>query len=258
MNRQEDANYPLIPLLPLPTLLYTACHMAHPHQYLLDEYKICVDKLVPLTPPEVIEEAHRLYDQIAADEHANERQIHQALVEIGKKEFPYRKAYQELCAKDEEKRLEEAAYKKIDAPVAEKIRAVTSHGVHLTDYANSKLFEQQLTAEERYHVEQAILDAHDTINRQCDERAKERQENFDELVARWAKKRDEIQALINELRNMSSRNPELAGEITGQADQFEEGWSIVERDPEEKDVREAIASYATQLEEQSDDEMLGL
>ncbi len=232
--------------------------MSHPHQYLLDEYRISINKLVPLTPADVREEAERLYAELAGNEHASERQIQQALVEIGKKEYPYRKAYAALCATDEEKRFEEAAFAKIDAPIAEKVRAVTAHGVHLTDYVNSKLFESQLTPEERYHVEQAILAAHDVINRQCDERAATRKENFETLVAEWSTKRDEIQRLIEELRSMASRSAELAGEITGAADAFEEGWSIVSRDPEEREVREALASFATQLEEQSDDDMLSL
>lgn len=232
--------------------------MSHPHQYLLDEYRLSLQKLVPLTPPEVIEEAHRLEKELSENEHATERQIQQALIEIGKKEYPYRKAYEALCATDEEKRFEAAAYAKMDPVIAEKIKAVTSHGVHLSDYVNSKLFESQLTGDERYHVEQAILAAHDVVNKQCDERASERRENFETLVRNWTAKRDEIQRLLVELRSMAERSPALAGEITAKADAFEEGWSIVSRDPEEREVREALASFAVQLEEQSDDDMLSL
>lgn len=232
--------------------------MSHDHQYLLDEYRLSLQKLVPLTPPEVIEEAHRLEKELSENEHATERQIQQALIEIGKKEYPYRKAYEALCATDEEKRFEAAAYAKMDGAIAEKVKAVTSHGVHLSDYVNSKLFESQLEPDERYHVEQAILAAHDVVNKQCDERANERKEKFSTLVAAWSAKRDEIQRLIEELRNMAGRSSELAGEIVAKADAFEEGWSIVSRDPEEKEVREALASFATQLEEQSDDDMLSL
>ncbi len=232
--------------------------MSHPHHYLLEEYRLSVERLVPLTPRDVLEEAHRLYEELSQNEHASERQIQQALIEIGKKEYPYRKAYVALCATDEEKRLEEAAFAKIDASIAEKIRAVTSHGVHLLDYTKSKLFETQLTSDERYHVEQAILVAHDVINRQCDERAKSRQENFDDLVRKWTQKRDEIQRLIDELKNMAGRSAELSGEILGRAAAFEEGWSIVSRDPEEKEVREALGSFAAQLEEQSHDDLLVL
>lgn len=213
---------------------------------------------MPLTPREVVEEAQRLEKELSENEHTTERQIQQALVEIGRKEYPYRKAYEALCATDEEKRFETAAFAKMDPAVKEKVQAVTLHGVHLSDYVNSKLFESQLEVDERYNVEQAILVAHDAVNKQCDERASERKENFETLVKNWTAKRDEIQRLIDELRNMATRSPELSGEILGKADAFEEGWSIVSRDPEEKEVREALASFATQLEEQSDDDMLAL
>lgn len=232
--------------------------MSHPHQYLLDEYRLSLEKLVPLTPADVVEEAWRLHKELSEHEHATERQIHQALVEIGKREYPYRKAYEALCARDEEKRFEAAAFAKMDPPIREKVQAITSHGVHLSDYVNSKLFESQLEADERYHVEQAVLAAHDVVNKQCDERASERKENFITLVKNWTEKRDEIQRLIEELRSMASRSDALAGEICAQADVFEEGWSIVSRDPDEREVREALASFATQLEEQSDDDILTL
>ena len=230
--------------------------MDHPHHYLLDEYHFSIEKLVPLTPEPIRQEAERLYVELLANEHVSERQIHQALVEIGKKEYPYRKAYQELCAGDEEKRFEIAAFAHMDTDLAEKIRATTMHGVHLTDYVKSKLFESQLGADERYRVEQAILTAHDAVGRQCDERATTRQQNFETLVAQWSLKRDAIQRFIDELRAMAERSPHLAGDILAQADAFEEGWSIVSRDPQEQEVREALTSFATQLEEQTDDDAL--
>jgi dipeptidase len=231
---------------------------SHPHQYLLDEYRASVEKLVPLAPLEVREEAEKLYDELAQNEHATERQVRQALIAIGKKEYPYRKAYQALCATDEEKRLEAAAFAKIDPVIAEKIRAVTTHGVHLTDYVKSKLFTSQLEPDEQYHVEQALVAAHEVISRQCDERASERKEKFSLLVAEWSVKRDEIERLIDELRNMATRSHELAGDILGKADAFEDGWSMASHDPQEKEVREALALFATQLEEQSDDDTLNV
>lgn len=223
--------------------------MAHPHVYLLKEYQISIDKLVPLTPPEIIEEAKKLYTELAGNEQASERQIRQALIHIGRKEYPYRKAYAELCGQDEEKRLQEAAVGKLDDAIKEKLKPVLENGVHITDYANSKLFESELQPEERYRVEQAILEAHDVINKQCDDRSKERAESYTELVERWKKEEERLQALINQLRSMAERDPKWAAEITGKADQFEEGWSIVERDPSEEEITKEIENWSTVFEE---------
>lgn len=223
--------------------------MPHPHEYLLQEFKISIDKLVPLTPPEVVEEAKKLYEELSASDTVTERQIRQALILIGKKEFPYRKAYLELCAQDEEQRLQTEVVKRLEGTVAEKVQKMVESGVHIMDYVNSKLFERDLEATERYQVEQAILAAHDVLNKQCDERAKERQQNFDELVARWKQEEDRLQQLIDQLRGMAERDMSYADEIKGKADQFEEGWSIVERDPSEDEIKQEIAHWTTVLEE---------
>ncbi|MDQ5951929.1 MAG: hypothetical protein QG626_56 [Patescibacteria group bacterium] len=223
--------------------------MPHPHEYLLQEFKISIDKLVPLTPLEVVEEAKKLYEELSASEVVTERQIRQALILIGKKEFPYRKAYLELCAQDEEQRLQAEVVKRLEGAVAEKVQKMVESGVHVMDYVNSKLFERDLEATERYQVEQAILAAHDVLNKQCDDRAKERQQNFDELVARWKQEEDRLQQLIDQLRGMAERDMSYADEIKGKADQFEEGWSIVERDPLEDEIKQEIAHWTTVLEE---------
>jgi hypothetical protein len=223
--------------------------MSHPHEYLLQEYKISIDKLVPLTPPEIVEEAKKIYEDLAANPAATEKQIHQALVLIGRKEYPYRKAYVELCAGDEEQRLQAEVLKRLEGPIAEKLKKMTDNGVHVMDYVNSKLFERDLEATERYQVEQAILAAHDVLNKQCDDRAKERQQNFDELVVHWKAEADRLQNMIDQLKGMAERDPMYADEIRGKADQFEEGWSIVERDPLEEEIKQEIAHWTTVLEE---------
>ena len=223
--------------------------MSHPHEYLLQEFKISIDKLVPLTPPAVVEEAKKLYDELSTNQAATEKQIQQALILIGRKEYPYRKAYIELCAGDEEQRLQAEILNKLEGTIAEKVKTMVDSGVHVQDYVNSKLFERDLESTERYQVEQAILAAHDVLNKQCDERAKERQQNFEELVQRWTAEEERLQQMIEQLRGMAERDITYADEIRGKAEQFEEGWSIVERDPSEDEIKQEIAHWTTVLEE---------
>ncbi len=223
--------------------------MPHPHEYLLQEFKISIDKLVPLTPPEVTEEAHKFYDELALDEGATDKQIRQALVLIGRKEYPYRKAYVELCARDEEQRLQVEILKRLAGPIGDKVKRMTESGVHVMDYVNSKLFERELEATERYQVEQAILLAHDVLNQQCEQRAKERQQNFEALVAHWQAEQARLELMINQLRGLAERDLTYADEIRNKADQFDEGWSVVERDPLEEELKQEIAHYTMVLEE---------
>lgn len=227
--------------------------MAHPHEYLLKEFKISIDKLVPLTPSEMIAEATKLYEELAADQHATEKQVHDALVYVGRKEFPYRKAYEELCASDEEQRLQLAIKDRLDAKVWEKIHDVTHHGVNIVDFVRSRLFEERLTSDERYQVEQAILLAHDVLNKQCNERAVERTKNYQELVERWKKEEERLQGLIDVLRSFAERDAKWRDEILGKVAQLEEGWSVVERDPSEEEIAKEIEYWTTVLAESDDD-----
>ena len=227
-------------------------HMQHPHEYLLQEFKISIDKLVPLTPPEIKAEAEKLYEELAANPAATEQQIEQALIQVGKKEYPYRKAYEELCSSDEEQRLQKEVFQRLEPAVVNKVKAVTNNGVHVIDYVNSRLFEQDLSPTERYQVEQAILLAHDVLSKQCDERAQERQTNYLELVEKWKKEQERLQGLIDRLRQLGQRDATYTQEINDKAKQLEEGWSIVERDPNEEEIVKEIEYWNTVLEQAED------
>jgi hypothetical protein len=223
--------------------------MTHPHQSYLDEFKISIDKLVPLTPLEIKDEANKILKDLSNDVNADEKQIHQALTLIGRKEFPYRKAYQELCAGDEEQRLQKLVFERIDESVKSKITAVTEHGVMIDDFVASDMFEEQLTPQERLQVEQAILLAEDTLDHQCDERAHKRHAQYEDLVDRWTKEAARLQGLIDNLRAMGDEDPKWKGEIDSVCDRLEEGWSIVERDPSEEEIKKELEYWNTVLHE---------
>ncbi len=225
--------------------------MKHPHQSYLDEFKISIDKLVPLTPAEVKEQALALHKELSENMDATTKQIHQALSLIGRKEFPYRKAYNELCAGDEEQRLQKLVFDRIDEEVKKKVHAVVQHGVMLDDYISSDMFEQ-LEPEERLQIEQAILLAEDTLDHQCDERAQKKQQQYETLVEDWQKESARLQGLIDNLRAMGDEDDKWKGEIDSVCDRLEEGWSIVERDPSEEEVKKELEYWNTVLHETED------
>ncbi|PIX62257.1 hypothetical protein CO057_00465 [Candidatus Uhrbacteria bacterium CG_4_9_14_0_2_um_filter_41_50] len=223
--------------------------MIHPHQSYLDEFKIAIDKLVPLTPAEIIDEANKLHKELSDDLDATTKQVYQALTLIGRKEFPYRKAYEELCAGDEEQRLQKLVFDRLDETVRQKLISVIKHGVILEDYVRSKLFEEQLSGDERYQVENAILLVDDELDNQCDERAHTRKKTFEELVDRWTKEATRLQSLIDRLRAMGEEDSKWKGEIDSVCDRLEEGWSVVERDPSEEEIIKELEYWNTVLHE---------
>ena len=226
--------------------------MNHPHQSYLDQFQIAIDKLVPLTPDEIIEEAKKLHAELSENIDTTDKQIHQALSLIGRKEYPYRKAYEALCATDEEQRLQQLVFERLEEGVRRKVQEMTKHGVILEDYVKSPLFEDQLEADERYQVEQAILLCDETLDNQCDERAHSRAKKYEELVEHWTKEAARLQGLIDRMRAMGQDDPQWQGEIDSVCDRLEEGWSVVERDPSEEEIVKEMEYWNTVLNETED------
>ena len=212
----------------------------HEHQHFLDEFEIAISKLVPLTPAEIVAEAKQLHADLLANPAVTEDQIREALRTVGRKEYPYRKAFHELCEGDEEQRLQAAVFERLDPAVAAKVKEVTSHGVILEDFVKSPAFETALTGEERYQVEQAILIVDDILENQCDDRATSRQQSFAELVAKYEHEAAELEAMIAQLAAMAAGSSKHGDEIQGTVDRLNEGWSVVERDPERTEIQQEL------------------
>ncbi len=227
--------------------------MAHPNEEMIQDFRKAVAQLVPLTPKTIRDEAMQLADDLAENESSTAEQIRQALVYVGKKEFPYRKAYQELCAGDEEARLQELVLGKLDESVKVKMEPVVKYGVHILDFVKSSQFEALLSDDDRSQVDREIHAAHDVLDRQCDERAAARRGTYDELVARWTATQEHIQQMIEVLRGMADRDPEYRDDILARVQQFENGWSMVEVDPTVDDVQKEITYWTGVLSEDDED-----
>lgn len=224
--------------------------MSHPHQSYLDQFALAIKKFIPLVPKHIQEEAKKLHEELSADENASEKHIHQALVFIGRQEYPYRKAYEELCASDEEKRLQDVVFGRIEESLKKKLQEYTSHGVVLEEFVKSRLFEEQLTGEERYQVQQAILLADEVLDHQCDERAQKRKETFDELVAKYKAQVLKWQGMIDEMRRLGEEDKKWKDEIESVAMRLEEGWSITEKDPTEEEIVKELAYWKAVVNEE--------
>lgn len=217
--------------------------MSHPQEELLKEFRRAIEKLVPLTPKDVTDEARRVADELEANASLTAEQIRQALVYIGRKEFPYRKAYQALCAGDEEARMQEIVLGKLDDVTKSMMEPVTKYGVHILDFVKSSQFDE-LSDDAKVAIDNAIREAHDVTNRQCDERASRRAEMYQELVQHWTEEAGKIQKLIGVLKDMADRDVRYRDEILGRARQLEDGFSMIEEDPSQELVEKEIAYWA--------------
>lgn len=226
--------------------------MPHPHEELFQEFRWAIEHLVPLTPKDVLDEGRVLADELEANASSSAEQIRQALVYIGRKEFPYRKAYLELCAGDEEARMQEIVLKKLDDATVALLEPVTTYGVHILDFVQSSQFEA-LSDDAKVAIDNAIREAHDVVNRQCDERAAHRAASFHELVKRWTQEAEDIQSMIDVFKGMADRDARFQADILARARQLEEGFSMLEVDPSREMVQKEIAHWAHVLDEADGD-----
>ncbi len=217
--------------------------MSHPQEEILNEFRYAIARLVPLTPKDIQDEALQLADDLEANDATTAEQIRQALVYIGRKEFPYRKAYRELCAGDEEVRMQNIVLQKLDDAIKAELTPVTEYGVHIVDFMKSSQYDA-LNDHARIALDNAVREAHDIVNRQCDERAASRAESYQSLVTRFTEEAQHIQACIEVLKDMAHRDPRFQEEILAKAREFENGFSILEHDPSQDAVEQEIVHWA--------------
>jgi len=74
--------------------------------------------------------------------------------------------------------------------------------------------------------------------------------NMDEyqgLVKQWIEKQQQIEGKISELRSLSEQKVEFKDEILDEVKVLEEGWSVVERDPNLDKIKQKIEYWKGKL-----------
>lgn len=214
--------------------------MIHPFQSFLDEYALAIQNLAPTVPDEVKQEAERMLSELKKNPDTTEEEIRKALILTGLAEYPHRRAYKELAgtrATEAEKRL---VLEHVDATVREKIQPHLDAGVPLEVLVRSDLFEKELTAEQRYQVEDAILDAKDHVKEEMEKSMETGSPEYQVALKKWEGVRDAISKKIDELEAMESKDPKWKDEIAEKVKFFREGFSVTEPDPELETVEKEI------------------
>jgi hypothetical protein len=214
--------------------------MSHPHQSLLREYKFAIDHLAPSVPKEVKDEALKMYESLANDEQASEDQILTALVKTGRAEYPHRHAYHELTGEMAKKKLESMVREHVEPAVQKKLEKLLATGASLSEIVRSALFEEQFTPEERYQVQDGIMDAEEHLKDELVAIIEQDREAYEALVKEKTAQMGEIQKQIDRLKELGEKDPKWKDEILDKARLFEAGWSVTEKDPELETVKKEI------------------
>jgi len=224
--------------------------MPHPHQALLDEFKLSIDRLPITVPQEIIDEARKLHAELLADPEASESKIEDALILIGKKEYPYRRAYNELAGTTSAEHRVELILDHLDASVKEKVQSHLQHGVTIDELVKSSMFETDFTPEERYQVEDGMLHAVDHLEEEAPAKIEEHQAEYDKLVETWKEKEAEMEGKIAELKALADVDKKWKDEILDKVRVFEMGFAITERDPDLVEIEKEIEYWKGTLSEE--------
>lgn len=224
--------------------------MAHPHEALLDELKIAIDKLPLTVPDEIVKGARKQLSDLTANAEVTQTQIEDALIAIGKQEFPYRRAYEELATSSSAEHRVELILDHLDPAVKTKVEEHLKNGVTIDELVKSSFFETDFTAEERYQVEDGILHSVDHLEEEAPEKIEEHKEEYDKLVEVWKKKEAEMEGKIAELKALASVDAKWKDEILDKARLFEMGFAVTERDPDLVEIEKEIEYWKGTLNEE--------
>lgn len=206
----------------------------------MKEYQYAINHLAPTVPAEVKDEGKKILDQLLADPNASEESIHEAMARTGRAEYPHRHAFNELTGATKLEKLKEHVLEHVDDKVKKKLEEILSSGANIEEITRSKMFEDDFTAEEKYQIEDGLMDAEEHVKEEMKELSEKDLSKYNELVKKYEAEGDEIQKQIDILRAMASHDKKWEAEILEKVKVFEEGWLVTLPDPKLETIQKEI------------------
>jgi hypothetical protein len=225
--------------------------MSHPHQSMLDEFEFAIKHFVPTIAEELQSEAKTLLDELQKNESLDDKAIQKVFYEIGVKEYPHRRAYNELTQSSAKAKMQSMVIEHVDETVRSVIKPHLDSGVSLEELVSSKLFTEELDAKQRYQVEDGILVAKDKLVEVLKKEAGSDAQAYKALVEKWQKAATQIDEAIGELEKLAQGGDESQqSEIKGKVARFREGFLVTEQDPELEEIKKEIEYWTNTFAEE--------
>ncbi len=225
--------------------------MSHPHQSMLDEFKYAFDHFVPTLPDSIKDEAKSIHSKLLNDQSSDEVAIKKVFHDLGIKEYPHRKAYEELTLEKGAARLIELVLEHVDASVIKIIKPHLDSGVSLNELVSSDMFDTKLTPEERYQIEDGVLVGKSKLAEELKGDISDQSDEYKNLVEKWTKNAEQIDLAINKLKKLEqSGTADQKQEIENKVSRFREGFLLTERDPVLLEVEKETEYWADTLSQE--------
>jgi hypothetical protein len=206
---------------------------------LYTELEFAIKHLPPSIPEEMEKQIWDIFHTLKKGGN-DEGALRDAMIAIGKLEWPHRKAYEDMmmacCSKTQQEMLLES----LSENTRKKFIGIGGNDATVQEVVHSKLFEEKLTAEQRYEIQEAALEArlkmHEFMKGQISARPKEYEDRYNEALG----EQTEIEKLLKDLETLASVDDDWRDEIVGRVEQMRLGWSIAEPDVTIDDAQKEI------------------
>lgn len=210
------------------------------------ELEFAIKHLPPSVPEETLKRIWEMFHTLPKDTR-NETALRGAMIEIGKLEWPHRKAYEAMamacCSTTQHQMLLEA----LSGATRKAFIDIGGNDATVQEVVHSKLFEERLTPQQRYEVQEAALNARLKMNEFMKGQIAARPQEYEERYQAALKEQAAIEVAINDLEKLASVDVDWTPEILGRVEQMRLGWSIAEPDVTLDEVKKEIEYWKDTL-----------
>lgn len=214
----------------------------------LKQIEFGIKHLPPTIPADKQQEIDALFaDLTARGSQLTDEEARAALIAIGKIEWPYRHAYYAmvmLCCSHTQHDL---FLKALTAATRKKFEAIGGKDATVQEVVHSRMFEEKLTPEERYEIQEAALKARLDMHTFMEDQIKQRPKDYENTLTKAMEEQRALQEAMDRLGGMVLQDEHWGPEILQKVQQFELGWSITEPDVTVEDVEREIESWKEML-----------
>jgi len=214
---------------------------------ILKELEFGINHLPPNLPREIKDQIDTIFKELKSTPDIDNASVKDAMVKIGLLEWPYRQAYKSLvqlcCPLTQHKMLLEA----LSPTTRKKLAEIGGEDASIHEIVRSKLFEEKLTPEERYEVQESSLDAKLQMQDFMKEHIEQRPDELQDALKMALEKQDKIIDAIATLEKLEQIDKDWAPDIKAKVEQLRLGWSIVEPDTTLDKVEKEIEYWQNTL-----------
>ncbi|PIR47700.1 hypothetical protein COV06_01745 [Candidatus Uhrbacteria bacterium CG10_big_fil_rev_8_21_14_0_10_50_16] len=228
------------------------------HEAFLMELEFGIKHLPPTIPEEEQTRIQQRFEELKVlGDQVTEEAIKEAMIEIGKIEWPYRLAYKDMVMMCCSHTQHDLFLKALSPATRKKVMDMGGNDITVPELIHSSLFEEKFSPEEKYEVQESALSARLQMHDYMEEQIKNRPNDYAKSLEKARAQQAKIDEAIEQLRALAKVDLHWQPEIEGKIDQLCMGWSISEPDVSVEDVLHEVEYWkgtlaASEEEEGSD------